>query len=64
MDPNVEAVRAKLLKRSEVGLKKYGCTTENLAFEEALKHAQEVVMDLAIYIEQILRRFEEQRDIY
>jgi len=55
-DHRVEAVRQKLLKRSEVGLKKYGVTTDALGLLEALKHAQEEAMDLAVYIEAALAK--------
>ena len=52
-DANVEAVRAKLLTRSEVGLRKYGVTTERTDMEAVgwLRHAQEEAMDFCIYLE-------------
>lgn len=57
IDKNVESVRKKLLDRSEVGIKKYGCTTDNpgLSRKQALIHAQEEAMDLAIYLEQLIQ---------
>lgn len=53
VDANVEAVRAKLLARSEVGLRKYGTTTErtDLGPVAWLRHAQEEALDLAVYLE-------------
>ena len=52
-DANVEAVRALLLARSEVGLRKYGTTTErtDLGPVAWLRHAQEEALDLAVYLE-------------
>ena len=52
-DANVEAVRALLLARSEVGLRKYGTTTErtDLGPLAWLRHAQEEALDLAVYLE-------------
>jgi hypothetical protein len=57
-DPVVEAVRSKLLQRSERGLTKYGVTVADspLSREEWLRHAQEEAMDLAIYLERILSK--------
>ena len=50
-DKNVEAIRQKLLDRSQVGLKKYGTTTErtDIDFVGWLIHLQEELMDAAIY---------------
>ena len=58
-DPNVEAVREKLLLRSQVGIGKYGTTTEHLTALAALIHAQEEAMDLCVYLEAAIRRLEE-----
>ena len=46
-----EQVCFKILKRSEVGKKKYGTTMErnDLTKLEWLKHAQEEAMDMAVY---------------
>lgn len=53
MDKNVEAVRQKLLNRSQVGIAKYGTTTErgDLDLMAWLNHLQEELMDAAVYIE-------------
>ena len=50
------AVAAKLLKRSEVGLAKYGVTMErtDLSRLDWLIHAQEEAMDLAVYLERLI----------
>jgi len=56
MDRNVEAVRDKLAKRAEIGLSKYGVTTEriDLSARDWLTHLQEELMDACVYIEAIL----------
>jgi hypothetical protein len=58
IDPNVEAVKEQLSKRSEAGLKKYGVTTErtDLDTKQWLQHLQEELMDACIYIETIKGR--------
>lgn len=55
-DRNVEAVRAKLLQRSQTGLEKYGTTTErtDLGPVEWLTHLQEELMDAAVYAQRII----------
>lgn len=52
-DENVESVRARLLERSEVGLRKYGVTTQRTDWNriDRLRHAQEEALDLAVYLE-------------
>ena len=56
MDANVEAVRQKLKDRAEVGLRKYGVTTErtDLTTRQWLIHAQEEAMDLAVYLQRLI----------
>lgn len=56
-DANVESVREKMLMRSELGISKYGTTTErrDLTELEWLKHAQEEAMDLAVYLERLIK---------
>lgn len=53
LDPNVEAVKEQLDKRSKAGVKKYGTTTRanNLSRREWLQHLQEELMDACVYIE-------------
>lgn len=55
-----EQVCFKILKRSEVGEKKYGTTMErkDLSKLDWLKHAQEEAMDLAVYLEKIIQELE------
>jgi len=55
-----EQVCFKLLKRSEVGKKKYGTTMErgDLSSLDWLKHAQEEAMDLAVYLEKVIQELE------
>jgi len=57
IDANVEAVRHKLAQRAEIGLKKYGVTTErdDLNTLDWLNHAQQEAMDLAVYLERLIR---------
>ena len=56
VDKNVEAVRAKFAERAEVGLKKYGVTTErdDIDLVGWLTHLQEELMDATVYIERVL----------
>lgn len=60
MDPNVEAVRSKLLERSQRGQAKYGTTTARQDLDSAawLRHLQEELMDAAVYIERLLKEFQ------
>jgi len=55
-DPNVNAVCAKLVQRSEVGLRKYGVTTArpDLSLADWLNHLQQELMDAAVYCEAAL----------
>jgi len=52
-DKNVEAVRQKLLLRSEIGLRKYGVTTERKDVDLIgwLIHLQQELLDAAVYVE-------------
>jgi hypothetical protein len=54
-DMNVENVVDSLRERATIGLKKYGVTTErtDIDLKGWIQHAQEEVMDLAIYLERI-----------
>ena len=51
-----EQVCFKILKRSDVGKKKYGTTMErnDLTKLEWLKHAQEEAMDIAVYLQKLI----------
>lgn len=53
VDSHVEAVIAKHRQRAEVGLRKYGVTTErgDLSTAEWLQHLQEELLDAAVYVE-------------
>lgn len=55
-DANVERVRAKLLMRSQVGLQKYGVTTERNDLDLLAwgRHLQEELLDAAVYVERIM----------
>jgi len=53
VDTNVEAIRAELLSRSEVGIEKYGVTTDrsDLTLIDWLQHALEESLDHAVYLQ-------------
>jgi len=57
-DKHVTAVAAKMQERAQVGLSKYGVTTERTDLTELdwLKHAQEEAMDLVIYLEVLIQK--------
>ena len=63
LDTNVERVRAKLLLRSQLGFKKYGCTTERTDLDLLcwLRHLQEELLDASIYVERLMRDVQQQR---
>jgi len=63
-DKNVEAVREKLKTRAAFGLLKYGVTTErmDLTHIDWLRHAQEEAMDLAVYLERVIKDLENAQD--
>lgn len=55
-DRHVEAVRAKLLARAAVGLRKYGVTTERTDYtsKDWLRELQHELLDAAVYLERLL----------
>ena len=55
-DPIVEAVRQKLLDRSQVGIKKYGTTLKDNTKDNYLNHLQMELMDAANYLEVLLQQ--------
>ena len=57
MDPNVQCVIDQHRKRAEAGLNKYGVDTERtgLSLGQWLQHAQDELMDGAVYIERLKR---------
>lgn len=57
-DPVVAQVRADLLRRSEIGIAKYGCTLEGLSLRQALQHAYEETLDRANYLCAAIRRLD------
>jgi hypothetical protein len=56
----VEAVRYDLLRRSQIGIKKYGVTLDQsgLSFREFLQHAYEECLDQANYLKCALMEME------
>ena len=53
MDNIVKLVLDKYVKRSEVGVKKYGTTLEQNNTDDFLNHLQEELMDAVLYIEKL-----------
>ena len=55
MDKNVTAVVERILQRADVGLRKYGVTTErtDLSTVQWFTHLKEEFMDSIIYIEKL-----------
>lgn len=55
-DATVEAVRADLLRRSEIGVAKYGTTVAGnpLPLREWLQHAYEEALDMAVYLKRAM----------
>lgn len=59
-DKVVEAVRADLLRRSQLGIKKYGMTLErtDLTLKQWLQHAYEETLDQANYLKRAIIEIE------
>lgn len=59
-DSNVEKVRAELLSRSEIGIEKYGVTTDrsDLTLVDWLRHALEETLDTAVYLQAAITKLE------
>jgi len=57
MDSINEGVIAKLKQRAKIGHAKYGVTMdrEDLTMQQWLQHAQDEVMDAAVYLEKLIR---------
>ena len=64
IDPVVEHVRALLLSRSAVGIKKYGTTTADnpLELRAWLQHALEECLDQAVYLRRAIIEIESGND--
>ena len=63
-DPVVEHVRALLLSRSAVGIKKYGTTTVDnpLELRAWLQHALEECLDQAVYLRRVIWELDKEAD--
>lgn len=59
-DKVVEAVRADLLRRSQLGIKKYGVSLEreDLTLKQWLQHAYEEALDFANYLKRTMIEIE------
>lgn len=53
-DAIVESVVAKYLRRSKVGIDKYGTTLQENNTDDFLLHLQEELMDASLYIEKLM----------
>ena len=53
-DAIVESVVAKYLRRSKLGIDKYGTTLEENNIDNFLLHLQEELMDASLYIEKLM----------
>lgn len=64
MDQSVARVRAKLLQRSQIGIKKYGCTTDrnDLGLLDWLNHSLEEKMDDLVYMQRAIIELEKELD--
>jgi hypothetical protein len=62
-DPIVEAVRADLLRRSQVGLAKYGVALDrkDLTLRDWLQHAYEETLDQANYLKRAIVEIDAQQ---
>lgn len=62
IDKVVEAVREDLLRRSQVGVKKYGVTLDrnDLSLKDWLQHAYEECLDQANYLKKAILEIEAQ----
>lgn len=60
-DKVIEEVRADLLRRSEVGIKKYNTTLDrtDLNLKDWLNHAYEECLDQAAYLKRAIRELNE-----
>lgn len=63
-DPVVEAVRADLLRRSELGIAKYGVTLArtDLSLRDWLQHAYEEHLDAANYLKRSIMEIDARAD--
>ncbi len=53
VDSIVESVREQFLKRSQVGIKKYGTTLQDNNNDDFLEHLKQELMDAVLYIEKL-----------
>lgn len=63
-DSIVESVRCKLAERAKRGMEKYGVTMDRTDLSELdwLRHAQEEMLDGAVYLEKLIQRAEADYD--
>lgn len=64
VDSVVEAVRADLLSRSQLGIKKYGASLDrtDLSLRDWLQHAYEETLDQANYLKRAIIELESEDD--
>lgn len=65
IDPIVEAIRADLLRRSELGIAKYGVTLArtDLGLRDWLQHAYEETLDSANYLKRAIMHIDHEREM-
>jgi hypothetical protein len=63
IDNVVDNVRAKLLERSKIGIRKYGTTLQQNNKDNYIEHAQMEAMDLCNYLEKLLIQKEDIKQI-
>lgn len=63
LDPIVEAVRADLLRRSQLGIAKYGVMLDrtDLSLRDWLQHAYEETLDQANYLKRAIMEIDQNR---
>lgn len=63
-DTIVEEVRQDLLRRSQVGMKKYNTSLDrtDLSMKDWLVHAYEEALDLANYLKKIIKTIEKENE--
>ena len=64
IDHVVAAVRADLLRRSEIGIAKYGVTLDrtDLGLRDWLQHAYEETLDQANYLKRAIMEIDDAKD--
>ena len=64
LDPNVENIRAALLKRQQAGFLKYGVNTDRTDIDLLgwLQHLQEELLDASVYCQAAMEALQREKD--